>query len=192
MTLRKRIWNSVLVLLGILLIVSLVMNYMHYKKAQRAQQYVSLLYNQFIFDVMMASDYLGATDGKTDYKRAAVDTADAANVLYAIDRYDFMVEHNYSEPASTPPVGETANFLSYVSLAFVNENMQYRTSNGLITITPATGKKIMLKINDIVKSNMKDSNIPPNKINSVFNQIGNLIPNDIRTGNLGILEFFNH
>lgn len=191
MTIRTRVWQALLTLFSIVLIVSLVMNYMHYKKTKREEQYVRLMYNQFMFDVSMAGDYLGAVNSHVDYKRAAINTADAANVLNALENYEMIVDSNNSTTTSTPHIRDIADFLSYVSLAFVNENAQYRTSNGLVTITQPSAKSIMLKLNNILKSNMQDSNIPPDKVATVFNQINSLIPNDIRT-QTSVLDFFNH
>ena len=140
MTVRKIIWQVTFVLLGVVLIISLVMNYMNYKRTKREEQYVRLLYNQFIFDVLLTSNELGAVNGHVNYKRAAVNTADAANVLHALENYEITVDRDDVETTSTPHIRDIANFLSYVSLAFVNENEQYLINSGtanqsVVTIT---------------------------------------------------------
>jgi len=177
------------VFLGIVLVVSLIMNYMHYRHAKHEEQYVRLLYNQFIFYTDMAAESLGKVNhDPADYQRAAVDTADAANALSALDHYESVVQNPRSGESSTPHVHQIAIFLSYVSLAFVKKNPEFNTSNGLFTVSQSTAKKIVFNIDDILMSNIKNSTIPGDKVSAVFGQIYNLIPTDFHSQ----LEFFYH
>jgi hypothetical protein len=179
------------VLLGLVLIASLVTNYMYYRRLKHEEQYVRLLYNQCIFYTDMAAGTLGKVNhGTADYQRAAVDTSDAANALSALEHYESIVQHPTSGQPSTPHVKQISIFLSYVSLALVKRNPQFQTSNGLVTIRPSSAKTIVFKMDDILMSNIKDSNIPTDKVSTVFDQIYNLIPKDFNYQNM--LDFFYH
>lgn len=61
---------------------------------------------------------------------------------------------------------------------------------GLVTISQSSAKKTVFNIDDILMSNMKDSNIPTDKVSTVFGQMYHLIPQDFRSQNM--LEFFYH
>ena len=52
-------------------------------------------------------------------------------------------------------------------------------------------KDTIVKINNILHTNMKDSNIPSDKVDAVFQQIDSLIPADIRSVQ-PVLTFFNN
>ena len=116
---QKRIFRLFIGALVVVLLVSLTMNYIHYRRLQREDQYVRLVYNHFIFDVFRAEESLRAVNGTVNYLRAAVDTADAASDLRILSDYKSIVQKEDSIHSTAARVQEIANFLSYVSLALV-------------------------------------------------------------------------
>lgn len=182
---RKRVFTTAFIVVCIALIISLIFNSVYSKRMNREHQYSQLLTNQLIFYVSMSANNLGAINHAIDYERAAIDMADAANALNYFNGYESVVRMNNSSQ-----VGDIANYMSYVSLAFVNQNEKYLVNNKMITIDRKQGRDFVLRMNHILETNMKNSNIPLDKATTIFNQIYKLIPHDIRT-KTGILQFFN-
>lgn len=190
--LRKRVFLGALIVMSVGLIISLIMNNIYSKRINREHQYKHLLYNKLMFDVYSAANQFRDSN-HLDFKRAAVNMADAASVLSDLGSQEQIVENRNMTNRSR--INETANFMSYVSLALVGENDSYLTgssSQNVITITPKQAEAIVRKASAIFNKNMVNgSDIPDNKINSVYDQIDNLIPADFGTIH-DAWDFFDH
>lgn len=181
--------KSISIFLGLSLIVSLITNYVLYRHERNEERYVRFLYNQFIFSTDMATESLGEVNhGPADYRRSAVDTSDAANALSALVNYESLAQNFNSGESDISHVRQIAIFLSYVSLALVKQNPGFQTRRGIITMSPLSAKTLIFSIDHILMSNIRDSNIPTDKVSTVFDQIYNLIPQDFRSQHM--LEFF--
>lgn len=190
--LRKRVFNAAFIVVSIGLVTSLILNNIYSKRINREHQYKHLLYNKLMFDIYSAEEQFSHPN-HLDFKRAAVNIADAASVLSDLDSQEEIVENG--NITDTRRISKTANFMSYVSLALVGENTNYLTgssSQNVITITPNQAKDIVLKVSSIMKKNMVNgSDIPDNKIDSVYDQIDNLIPDDFQVIP-NAWDFFSH
>jgi len=187
---RKIMFRVVPGVLTIALIISLFINYTDYKKTQRENQYVQSLVHQFQFYVNQSAYRLGYPP--IDYPRTSAEIAAAASELEDLYQYELMVNNQNSIVGYPPHADAIANFLSFISLSLINENTVYIMEDGTkYTINKQQAKKIILEIDDIFTHNINDNYTPPDKINSMFNQIYyKIIPGFVKNQLLPILDIW--
>lgn len=159
------------------LVISLVVKGTYFKEINREHQYTQMLYNRLIQDVDVA-DGGGVTF--PGYQKSSVNMTYAAGVLQDLYLQANIVNHE----RGTQQIQEDASFVSYVAMALVGKNMKYLVGpkhKAVVTITPKQAENLVRKIYQIIIKNQVNGDIPSDKIATVYNELNNLIPENLKS-----------
>lgn len=176
----------------IVVIASLTLNYLDFKKTERQNQYVQSMVHQFKDYLYESSLRLGYHNGDPmDYPRAAAAIAAAGSELEALNAFEQGVNKQSAIMGYPPHADAIANFLSFISLSLENDSPVFLLPDGTkYELSRQQAKDLILEINDIFINNINDTFTAPNQINSMFNQIYNkIIPGVVKNQLSPILDF---